>query len=414
MVPAIIEAAPPLDMLHLAIEATLVLLTLCGIAFYLIALWSSRDFDRTTEPQVDQVSLPPVSILKPLKGADSATFAALCSHCRQEYPAYQILFGVNDAEDDAVPLVRRLMTEFPNRDLTLLICSEVLGPNRKVSNLIHLFRQAKYQHVLVNDSDIKVAPGYLQTVMASFADPEVGMVTCLYRGNASPTLGSRLESLGIGTDFAPGVLTAWLLDKGLKFGLGSTLAMSRAALEKIGGFQAVVDFLADDYQLGKRIADAGFKVVLSHELVETAVSPYSFTQFWEHQLRWARTMRVSRPSGYAGVALTFGLPWAILLTVVAPYRWWSWTLLGMALLLRLAVALSVGFWTLRDRQMLRDLWLLPLRDLLGLATWVSSYAGNTVTWGGKKFRLEQGRMHPISPSSNIAASEHTIHSETQR
>src|SRR5437868_7135659 len=304
MVPAIIEAAPPADMLHLAIEAALALLTLCGIAFYLIAAWSDRDFGRQNEPKLALASMPPVSILKPLKGADSQTYAALRSHCEQEYGNYETLFGVNDASDEAIPLVRKLMVEFPNRELTLVVCTEVFGSNRKVSNLIHLLRQAKYGHILVNDGDIKVAPRYLQAVMANFDDPEIGMVTCLYRGNPAHTLGSRIEALGIATDY------------GLTFGLGSTLAMSRAALEKIGGFHAVVDYLADDYQLGKRIAGAGFKVVLSHEVVETSVPAYSFRQFWEHQLRWARTMRVSRPSGYAGVGLTFGLPWAIFLVAV--------------------------------------------------------------------------------------------------
>jgi len=405
MLPAIIEAAPPADMLHLAIEAALALLTLCGIAFYLIALWSARDFRRERKFQPTSTSLPPVSILKPLKGADICSYEALRSHCMQEYGTYEILFGVNDANDEAIPLVRRLMSEFPNRDLNLVVCKEVLGSNRKVSNLIHLLRQAKHQHVLVNDGDIKVAPKYLQTVMADFTNPEAGMITCLYRGSAASTLGSRLEALGIATDFAPGVLTARSLDKGLTFGLGSTLAMSPRALQEIGGFHAVVDYLADDYQLGRRIADAGFKVALSREVVETSVPPYSFTQFWEHQLRWARTMRVSRPSGYAGVALTFGLPWAILLVAIALGSWWSWILLAGALLARLAVAFDIGVGTLSDRHVLQDFWLLPVRDLLALAIWFWSYASNAVTWRGEKFRLEDGRMYPIStPNADIVKS----------
>ncbi|HWY68965.1 MAG TPA: bacteriohopanetetrol glucosamine biosynthesis glycosyltransferase HpnI [Terriglobales bacterium] len=403
-------------MLHLAIEAVLALLTLCGIAFYLIALWSARDFRRESSPPLASKFLPAVSILKPLKGADSQTYAALRSHCEQQYATYEILFGVNDSNDEAVPLVRKLIAEFPNREISLIVCGEVFGSNRKVSNLIHLLHQAKYQYVVVNDGDIKVSPGYLQAVMSDFHDPQVGMVTCLYKGNPAKTLGSRLETLGIATDFAPGVLTARLLDRGLTFGLGSTLAMSRTALEKIGGFHAVVDCLADDYELGKRIADGGFKVALSHEIVETSVPAYSFQQFWEHQLRWARTMRVSRSSGYRGLALTYGLPWAILLAVVAPGSWWAWTLLATALLTRCAVALSVGVRTLRDQHVLPNLWLLPLRDLLALAIWFASYAGNTVVWRGEKFRLERGRMYPIShaPESGIAKSEQHVDTQTQR
>jgi ceramide glucosyltransferase len=382
-------------MLHLAIEATLALLTICGIAFYLIALWSARDFQREKKSGLNPGSLP-VSILKPLKGADSQTYAALRSHCEQEYEAYEMLFGVNDATDEAVPLVHKLIEEFPNREITLVVCTEVFGSNRKVSNLMHLLHRAKYQHILVNDGDIKVSATYLQAVMAGFQDPEIGMMTCLYKGSPAETLGSKLESLGIATDFAPGVLTARFIDNGLTFGLGSTLAISRTALKKIGGFEAIVDFLADDYQLGKRIADAGLKVTLAHEVVETAVPAYSFRQFWEHQLRWARTMRISRPSGYLGLAFTYGLPWAILLAVAAPGSWWAWTLLGAAMLTRCAAALKVGVGILRDEQVVRNLWRLPLRDVLALAVWFASYAGNTVTWRDEKFRLEQGRMYPIS------------------
>jgi ceramide glucosyltransferase len=383
-------------MLHLAIEATLALLTVCGIAFYLIALWSARDFQRENKSGFNSSPLPPVSILKPLKGLDSQTYAALRSHCEQEYEAYEMLFGVNDATDEAVPLVHKLIEEFPNREITLVVCAEVFGSNRKVSNLIHLLHRAKYQHILVNDGDIKVSATYLQAVMAGFQDPEIGMMTCLYKGSPAETLGSKLESLGIATDFAPGVLTARFIDNGLTFGLGSTLAFSRTALKKIGGFEAIVDFLADDYQLGKRIADAGLKVTLAHEVVETAVPAYFFRQFWEHQLRWARTMRISRPSGYLGLAFTYGLPWAILLAVAAPGSWWAWTLLGAAMLTRCAAALKVGVGILRDEQVVRNLWLLPLRDVLALAVWFASYAGNTVTWRDEKFRLEQGRMYPIS------------------
>lgn len=382
-------------MLHLAIEAALVLLTLCGIGFYLIALWSARDFQRDNRSELGLESRPPVSILKPLKGADSQTYAALRSHCEQQYGTYEILFGVNDANDEAVPVVRKLMAEFPNREISLLVCTEVFGTNRKVSNLIHLLGRAKYEHVLVNDGDIKASFTYLKSVMAGFYDRDIGMVTCPYKGRPANTLGSRLEALGIATDFAPGVLTARFLDHGLTFGLGSTLAMSRTALDKIGSFQSVVDFLADDYQLGKRITDVGFKVELAHEIVETSVPAYSFRQFWEHQLRWARTMRISRPPGYRGLAFTYGLPWAIFVVLLAPGSWWAWTLLAAALLTRCAVALRIGVGILRDEHVIPNLWLLPLRDVLALAIWFASYAGNTVTWRGKKFRLEQGRMYPI-------------------
>jgi len=387
-------------MLHLSLEIALAVLSLCGVAFYLIALWSAFLFQREKQPVFAASAPLPVSILKALKGADSRTYAAIRSHCEQDYHAYQVIFGVNSAEDEAVPIVRQTMADFPDLDVRLVICSEVLGANRKISNLIHLLREARFRHVLVNDGDITVGPNYLQSVMAHFADPEIGMVTCPYKGKPSKTLASRLEALGISTDFIPGVLTSRYIEDGLHFGLGSTLAMSRSALEKIGGFAAVVDYLADDYQLGERISKAGFKVALSHEVVETSIPPYSLTQFWEHQLRWARTMRVSRPAGYRGLAFTFGLIWAILLVLVAPQYWWSWTLFSVAVLARVAVAIGVGWRILRGRQALRDLWLLPVRDVLALAIWAWSYADDTVTWRGEKFRLEGGRMYPKSNAGN--------------
>jgi ceramide glucosyltransferase len=382
-------------LLH-GLQLVLALFTLCGIAFYVLALRSTYAFRLRTAPMAG--SSPALSILKPLKGAESTTYQALRSHCVQKYGNYQIIFGVNDATDAAIPVVRRLIEEFPGLDIALVICTEVRGTNRKVSNLIHLLRQAKYEHILVNDGDITVLPGYLSAVIANFTGPEIGMVTCLYRGHSSSSLSSRLEALGISTDFAPGVLTAHYLDDGLRFGLGSTMAMTRAALKKIGGFEAVVDYLADDYQLGERISAGGFKVALASEIVETSIPPYSFRQFWEHQLRWARTMRVSRPTGYRGVGLSFGLAWAILLAILAPQHWWTWTLFTAALGLRMAVAWTVGSAMLRDSQVSRDLWLLPLRDLIALAVWIWSYAGDTVTWRGERFRLEQGRMRPMSSS----------------
>ena len=387
-------------MIHLALELVLALLTVCGLAFYLMALWSAHLFRRMTRTGPSCAFSPPVSILKPLKGMDDETYAALRSHCIQEYGPYEIIFGVNDASDPAVALVQRLASEFPHTDIRLVVCSEVFGANRKASNLIHMLRETKYQYLLVNDGDIKVSPHYLRSVMSHFDNPKAGMVTCLYRARLSRTLGSRLEALGISTDFAPGVLTASYLEDGLHFGLGSTLAMSRSALDKIGGFEAVVDYIADDYQLGQRISAAGFKVALAPEIVETFIPPYSFRQFREHQLRWARTMRDSRPGGYRGLIFTYALPWAILLTVFAPHLWWAWTLLIATLAARSAVAFSVGWATLHDDNLLRDLWLLPLRDVLALAIWIWSYADDTVIWRGEKFRLEKGRMHAVGNASD--------------
>ena len=337
-------------------------------------------------------SLPPVSILKPLKGTDPDIYSSFRSHCLQNYPEYEIIFGVSDPEDPAVASVQQLQREFPERSIQLVVSPNKLGANVKVSNLEQMLPSAQYQHLLVNDSDIRVEPDYLRRIMASLTDERVGMVTCLYRGVAAATLGSRLESLGISTDFCAGVLVARQLEGGLRFGLGSTLAFRRYDLERIGGFKSIVDFLADDYELGRRIAGLGLQVVLSGVVVETHLPAYDVRGFLSHQLRWARGVRDSRAGGYVGLVSTYGLMWGLFAVIAASGAAWSWTLLGVTVLLRLAVALAVGSAVLEERRLLRRLWLLPVRDLVAVGVWVASFAGHTVTWRGDRFELRKGRL----------------------
>jgi len=223
------------------------------------------------------------------------------------------------------------------------------------------------------------------------------MVTCLYRGVAGSTFGSRLESLGISTDFCAGVLVARQLEGGLRFGLGSTLAFRRTDLEQIGGFKSFVDFLADDYELGRRIAGLGLRVVLSDVVVETHLPAYDLRGFFAHQLRWARGVRDSRAGGYIGLVSTYGLMWALLALIAARGAPWSWAVLGVTVPLRLAVALVVGKSVLQDPHLLRHLWLLPVRDLVAVAVWIASFAGHTVTWRGDRFELKNGRLTRIAP-----------------
>jgi len=248
----------------------------------------------------------------------------------------------------------------------------------------------------VNDSDIRVEPDYLWRVIAPLRDPRVGMVTCLYRGVPATTLASRLEALGISTDFCAGVLAARLLE-GIHFGLGSTLAFRRAELEKIGGFTAVADHLADDYELGKRISDLGLSVELSEVVVETFLPAYDFRGFLAHQLRWARGVRDSRLGGYIGLVFTFGLMWAALAVIASRGAYWAWGLLAGTMLLRLAVALGVGRVALRDRRVLKDAWLIPLRDVVAVLVWISSLFGDTVSWRGDHFQLKNGKLIRLSP-----------------
>jgi ceramide glucosyltransferase len=217
-------------------------------SYYVFCLLSAFRFRREHRAGDTGRATPPVSILKPLKGADREMYESFRSHCLQDYPEYEIVFGVSEPDDTAIDFVKRLQREFPDRLISLVVCPKKLGANVKVSNLEQMLATARYEYLLVNDSDIRVEPDYLRRVMAPLAGARIGMVTCLYRGAAAPTLGSRLESLGISTDFIPGVIVAWLLEGGLYFGLGSTMVFRRSDLARIGGFQSIVDFLADDYE----------------------------------------------------------------------------------------------------------------------------------------------------------------------
>ena len=382
---------------HLAKTLEIVAILGCASSclYYLLCLWSAVAFLRNRRAQTGAVrsdSLPGISILKPLKGVDPEIYESFRSHCLQDYPEYQIIFGVSDPEDPAVPSARQLQQEFPKRDIQLIVCREKLGANVKVSNLDQMMSAVRYRYLIVNDSDIRVEPDYLRRVTAPLADPSVGMVTCLYRGVASPTTGSRLESLGIGTDFCAGVLAAQLLDRGIRFGLGSTLAFRHADLNRLGGFVSLVDYLADDYELGCRIADLGLKVLLSDAVVETHLPAYDLRGFLSHQLRWARGVRDSRLGGYIGLVTTFGLMWGLLTVVAARGAAWAWAALGTTLILRFAVAMTIGKSVLRDAQIPRLLWLLPVRDLIAVGVWIASFFGHTVTWRGDRFELKAGRL----------------------
>jgi ceramide glucosyltransferase len=385
-----------------AIEAITALLTLAGLAYLLLALWGARSFAHFWRgKKLDNGFAPDVTLLKPVKGVDPRMYAGLASHCRQKYAGrFEIVFGVSSLDDPAVGEIERLRAEFPESAIRLVECRERLGTSGKVSNLVQMLREAKYEYVIINDSDIFVSPHYLTRVMGCFADRGVGMVTAPYIGRTAEarpamTVWSRLEALGISTDFLPGVLVARWLEGGIRFGLGSTLAMSKAALAKAGGLEPLVEYLADDYEMGERIARAGYRVELCCEVVETTVPGYEFHGFRDHQMRWARSTRDSRKLGYIGLGVTYALPWAMMTCVASGFALWSFSLLSVVALARVAVALSVGVGVLGDGQVLRDLWLLPLRDFFGLGFWAWSFAGDTVVWRGELFRLRDGRITPL-------------------
>jgi ceramide glucosyltransferase len=388
--------------LRLVLTELFGLLSFCGIGYHLLCLWSAHTFlqdcesKQGAEHQPESFHFPPVSILKPVRGADREMYESFRSHCFQDYPAdYELIFGVNETDDPAIALVERLRHEFPQRKIALIMCPRKLGTNLKVSNLVQMLPEARYDHLLVNDSDIRVARDYLRRIFGEFAEPKVGMVTTLYRGASGETLGSKLEAVGISTDFAAGVLAARQLE-GVHFALGSTLAFTREALYAIAGFEPLLDYLADDFELGNRMAAKGYRVVLSPVVVDTFLPHYDFESFWAHQLRWARSTRDSRKLGYVGVGLTFGLPWTIATVIVSGGASWTWSLLLVAIALRFSVAGLVGGRILRDRQLEAHFLLIPLRDVVALAVWIAAFAGTTIHWRGNDFYLKDGKLTRVT------------------
>jgi len=386
-------------MFHYAVrfaELIAVLGTFSGMAYHLVCIWSANRFLQKKESGAAPDDAVGISILKPLKGTDPGMYEAFRSHCLQNYPNYEIIFGVSDPADPAIEVIAQLKSEFPKRDIRLAICTEILGTNVKVSNLVHMLREARHELVVVNDSDILVPPDYLARVASALSKPEVGLVTCLYRGRAADTLGSRLEALGIATDFSAGVLVAQELEGGLRFGLGATLALRKRDLRSVGGFESMLEYLADDYQVGAKLAEQDLRVELSDVIVDTFLPPYSLREFLHHQLRWGRTIRESRPWGYFGLVTTFGFAWALLAVVVGQGALWSWILLALSFAVRMSMAFAVGVRALRDPDLVPWLWLIPLRDLLAVFIWIGSLFGNKVRWRGEAFRLKKGKLLKIT------------------
>jgi ceramide glucosyltransferase len=355
----------------------LALPALAAAAYYLLALIAAFHWRKDRAPQTSFA--PPLSILKPVHGRDPRFYEAIRSHALQDYPEFEILFGVSDPHDSALADIEALRREFPALPISLHIVSTA-APNVKAGVLAALAAQARHPVLLVNDSDIKVAPGYLRTVAAPLSDPAVGLVTCLYRA-AADSFPSRAEALGIATEFAPSVLVARLLGVA-EFALGSTMVFRAGTLREIGGFDAIADYLADDYQLGSRISRRGYRIRFAAAVVETNLGGGSWAQVWRHQLRWSRTIRVSRSSGYYGYVVTHATLWA--LVAFAAGQWWAGT---AALALRMAAGIWIGAGILHDRSTLARFWLIPLRDLFGFAVWLAGLAGNTVDWRGQSLHL---------------------------
>jgi ceramide glucosyltransferase len=368
------------------------------LIYYLLASFAALAFSRRAKLQAPPALTfqPPVSILKPVHGVDFASYENYASFCTQDYPDYEILFAVNDKSDPAVAVVTRLIADFPQRRISLFIGAEYFGANKKVNNLARLTREAKHEILALSDGDVLVGPKYLRHVAAPLRDNNVGVVTSFYRGIVQNNLFAELEAVGASSDFFAGVLmAAWT--EGVKFALGASVVTTKTWMRKIGGFEAIAAFLADDYEIGHRVAQSGGQVVISHETVSTMYPAQTLRSFWQHQLRWARTVRLCRPASYVGLLFTQGLPWTIVAAVVAPTASMAAAFLFAYLILRLIMAWLVSVSVVRDEVLRRRLWLVPLWDAIHFVVWAASFASNHVVWGNVEYVVDRGRMKPVAP-----------------
>jgi len=371
--------------------------------FSLTCAYSAWDFfgRRRSEDLPSPDWMPAVTMLKPLKGLDPQLYENLSTFCRQEYPRFQIVFGVADRQDPAVAVVRTLQREHPTLDIELIVDGRLYGTNDKVSNLINMYRRAKHDVLVLSDGDIRVPPDYLQRVVAPLRNERIGLVTCMYRAVAAHSdLPTLLWCTTINALLTPQILGARKVEKPT-YAFGATLALRRSTLEAIHGFEEIANMLADDYQLGNRIAAHGLQLWLSECVVDTVLALASWRQLFHHLLRRARTNRSHRPLGYFFTVLTQGLLWAIVNVVAGGFGVLALSASLLTIGIRLTTVAFVGRRGLRARLTMADVFLVLLTDLLQMPVWVGGFLGNSVWWSGRRFRvLKSGEMQALPVTSS--------------
>jgi len=372
----------------------LVALAFVAAGYWAWAAYRARVFGRRRP--LPSGATPSVSVLKPLCGVQPGLYETLRSFCSQDYPSFQLVFGVSDPGDPAVDVVRRLSDEFPGLDVALVRDAHALGTNPKLSNVVNIYKSARHDVIVLADSDVQVGPDYLRTVVAPLADNGTGLVTCLYGAAPRPGLPSALGAMYINDWFFPSALVAASV-RPLAYAFGATIACRREVLDALGGFESVVDYLADDYMLGRAVAESGRRVALSPLVVQIVVDERDFSTLVSHELRWARTIRSLRPVGYLFSCITFGFPLSLLaLACGGP------TPVTLAALAANLVARVIGWHATRRTAGLRlrvsDACLLPVRDVLSLGVWLVSFWSRAVRWYGQSFTIDsQGRLRRTTP-----------------
>jgi ceramide glucosyltransferase len=377
----------------------------CTGFLLLVAVAMARFRRRKQEVFPTDVILPSVTLLKPLCGLEPNLRENLESFFNQNYPDFEIVFGVRDAQDQALRVLRSVQEEFPWVPVKVVFAGPSMWPNAKVWSLEKMHAKASHEYLIISDSDVHVAPNYIEEIVRPLLEPRTGLVTCLYRGNPTGGLWSRLEALGMSIEMTAGVLASDLLE-GMTFALGPTMALRNDVLEAIGGFAALGQYCADDYVLGNLVYQAGWKVELSRHAIDHVVLNRTFTASMLHQARWMKSARFSRPAGHVASVLSFGMPFAMLAALAEAARHhllFAIYFLVWGLLNRSAMALLAGWKTVEDRNSLLYCWLFPFRDLMGFGFWLASFAGNTVVWRDQTYALEAGgKMLRMGPTAEVA------------
>jgi ceramide glucosyltransferase len=366
--------------------------------YYLIALFSSWQFFRRNALRSagNQPFTPPVSNLKPIRGLDPDAYENFASFCRQDYPDYELLFCVGEEDDPAVPILRRLASDFPERRIRILFGSGGRGTNDKVVKLARLVGEAQHEIVVISDSDVRVSPDYLRTVVAPLADPKVGAVTCFYVPIEDKTFADSLQTIGMFSDFYVGILVARRLD-GVKFALGPTIATTRSRLAGFGGYEAIENRPADDLLVGRLIAEQGYQVELLPYTILTVADYGSLRDLLHKRLRWIVVMRHLRPWGHLGLIFTLGLPWCLLAIAIQPSGSVVLGYLGAYLFLRFAMTWMVGIWGLKQDVLWKKLALIPVWDAMAFGIWLASFARNSIRWRDAEYYIRDGMLVPVTP-----------------
>jgi len=375
---------------------------LLGIAaipfiYYVIALFSAWRFFGSPDQQVVSNSdfTPPVSILKPVRGLDPDAYDNFASFCRQNYPEYEIVFCVGDLSDPVLPTIEKVIADFPERNIRVLFGSGREATNDKVAKLARLAKEARYEILVINDSDVRAEPEYLRTVVAPLADPKVGAVTCFYAPTDEKTLVQKLQTVGMYSDFYAGIVVAWQLD-GVKFALGPTIATSRARLAGFGGYEMIENRPADDLLVGRLIAEQGYEVKLIPYTVLTVADFHSLRDLFLKRLRWIVVMRHMRPWGHLGLIFTLGLPWSLAAVAIAPTVVVGSIFLAVYLGLRIAMTLQVASWGLKQPAPWRGLALIPVWDAMAFAIWLASFTRSTIRWRDREYYIRGGELVPVA------------------